>query len=337
MSSKPCRPGHGSRPSRSAARRLSRISSRSVFWRCPAALSSPTVWIVGAGVTISRYSRGQPGAARAGVGRIRCPDEPAPATGVPLRQRRVVRRLLRAAAPRRGAGRHRGGADAVALRGVRRRRPGPRLPDLAPADPSRRDHREPGTDLDRAHDRVDRRAAAPTTRRARWSSGRPTGPPAVPGCSTSGAGSSGAPGGGCTSTATWADRRPPAVRSTAAGAARRAPAVVVERVRDEGDDAAGVLEDAERDRAVDHGRERPPAVGADDDQVHRPGGLDEAVVRPPVDELQPDVDVGELLGELGQGLGDEQPHLLDVGGRHRTAPCRCGPPGRRCARPSSSA
>ena len=70
------------------------------------------------------------------------------------------------------------GADAArATRRTPWRPPGPCLPDLVPADPSDEITCRPGRlgpDLRSCH----RRAAAPTTRRARWSSGRPTGPPA---------------------------------------------------------------------------------------------------------------------------------------------------------------
>ena len=55
--------------------------------------------------------------------------------GVSLRLGRAVRRLLRPAAPPPGRGGDRRGADALALRGVRRRRPRPRVPHLAPAHP----------------------------------------------------------------------------------------------------------------------------------------------------------------------------------------------------------
>ena len=49
VSSKPCRPGHGSSPAASFASRLSRISSRRVFWTWPGARSSPRVAMIGAG------------------------------------------------------------------------------------------------------------------------------------------------------------------------------------------------------------------------------------------------------------------------------------------------
>src|SRR6478736_610429 len=58
VSSNPCRPGQGSRPSRRAASRLARISWRRCCWTWPAARSSPTVLIVGAEVTPSRYCAG---------------------------------------------------------------------------------------------------------------------------------------------------------------------------------------------------------------------------------------------------------------------------------------
>src|SRR3954451_8522160 len=47
VSSKPCSPGQGSRPSRKAASRLSRSSVRRVFWTWPDARSCPTVPMVG--------------------------------------------------------------------------------------------------------------------------------------------------------------------------------------------------------------------------------------------------------------------------------------------------
>ena len=119
VSSKPCRPGHGSRPSRSAASRLSRISSRSVFCTCPEARSSPTVVDRGSwGHRFHATARGQPGRVTRA---LRCPGESPLQQPCPVRQRHVVRRVLRPAAPRRGAGGHRRGADALALRRLRGR------------------------------------------------------------------------------------------------------------------------------------------------------------------------------------------------------------------------
>ena len=123
-----------------------------------------------------------------------------------MRVRRVVRRVLRPAAPRRRAGDDRRGADAVALRGVRRRRPRLRLPHLAPADPARRPLPRPGADLDRARDRRRGRGLGGVRRvvLARWP---------APASSTSAAASSSAAAGGSTSTETSSDGHDPGAAS----------------------------------------------------------------------------------------------------------------------------
>ena len=82
-----------------------------------------------------------------------------PLPRVPVRERRGVRRLLRAA-PRRRARGDGGGADAVALLGVRRGPSRLRVPHLAPADPTGRPHAHARDDLGRAGGPPDGRGRA---------------------------------------------------------------------------------------------------------------------------------------------------------------------------------
>ena len=145
VSSKPCSPGHGSRPSRSAASRLSRIScAQGLLDVAGGAELADGADVGGRGsgghsLTLLSGSNKRvtsPVPVRVAVAACSCSRR------CPCGIGHVVRRLLRPAAPRRRARGDRRGADAVALRGVRRRRrsttssaPGTRAPGPTTSSP----------------------------------------------------------------------------------------------------------------------------------------------------------------------------------------------------------